>query len=146
VLSGAQPVSDAIVEAKLSRATYYKLESQALKAMLVALQPGAETSPGAEGPALRVAQLEQKVKRLEQDKRRAERLLYLTRQVVKPGPFKSMPGRPSKRREGPSSTRAGRKPSPSSKTTPTATPARSAPAPSSPTPAGAAVPSIGSES
>ena len=139
-------MSDAITEASVSRGTYYKLESQALRAMLAALQPGAEASSAAEGPALRIAQLEQKVNRLEQDKRRAERLLFLTRQVVKPGPVKTAQGRPPKRRERPSSTRAGRKPSPASKTTTPPVAQRTPPSPSSPTPAGAAAPSSGSES
>ena len=145
VLSGAQPVSDAIAEASVSRGTYYKMESQALRAMLAALQPGAQASSGAEGPAMRIAQLEQKVKRLEQDKRRAERLLFLTRQVVKPGPVKAAQGRPPKHRQRLCSTRAGSKPSPASKAM-TAPAPPAAPTPSSPTPAGAAAPSSGSES
>ena len=59
--------------------------------------------------------LEAKVKRLEQEKRRAERLLLLTRQMVKPGSVKTAAGR---KRRG--STSAGKKSSITSrKTSPT---------------------------
>lgn len=146
VLSGAQPVSEAIAEASISRGTYYKLESQALQAMLAALQPGAEAGSGTAGPAARIAQLEARVRHLEQDKRRAERLLFLTRQVVKPGTLKAAPGRPRKTRRPSSSTRPGKRLSPTSKTTPTPAPERTSPSPSTPTPSGAAAPSSGSES
>ena len=144
VLSGEQPVSEAIAQAQISRGTYYKLESQALKAMLGALQPGAEASSAGEGPAQRIAQLETKVKRLEQDKRRSDRLLFLTRQVVKPGPMKSAPGRPAKGQQPRSSKPAGKRPSPASKTKSASEP--TSPTPSSPTPAGAAAPWPGTES
>ena len=42
VLSGEKPVTDAISEAGISRATYYHLETRALSSMLRALAPGAE--------------------------------------------------------------------------------------------------------
>jgi hypothetical protein len=38
------------------------------------------------------------VQRLEKEKRRTERLLYLTRKVVRPGPMKTAIGRPSKKK------------------------------------------------
>jgi len=49
----------------------------------------------------RIAELEAKVRQLEQDKRRTDRLLYLTRKVVKLGPLSTgARGRPSKARLG----------------------------------------------
>lgn len=107
VLSGQTPVSDAIEAAQISRPLYYQLEERALKAMLSALTPGSTDDSVAESPAKRIAQLEQKVSELEQDNRRAERLLLLTRKVMK-GPVKMASGRPPKARP-PSSTSTGRK-------------------------------------
>jgi hypothetical protein len=81
VLSGEKPVTQAIQEAGISRGTYYQLETRALEAMLLALGPrplGRERQT-----STRVWELEAKLKRLEQAKRRAERLLQLTRKVVK---------------------------------------------------------------
>lgn len=125
VLSGERPVTEVIEEAQISRGHYYNLEERALRAMLLALMPGGE-SETAETPAKRIAQLEQKVAELERQKRRGERLLLLTRKVVKSGPVTTSSGRRS-------STRAGRKPSKSSATKkPSAMP----PSPSTPTPAG----------
>src|SRR5512136_369442 len=81
VLSGEKPVSDAIAEAKPSRGTYYHLEERAMQAMLRALSPlagpdGTE-SLGLELALGQVKEQEKKVARLEQDKRRLERLLYM---------------------------------------------------------------------
>ena len=87
VLSGETPVTDAIEQAKIARATYYKLESRALNAMLGAMNPLA--SPNANGAADlsaamgQIGALEAKLKRLEQEKRRAERLLLLTRKTIR---------------------------------------------------------------
>lgn len=87
VLSGETPVTEAITRAKLSRATYYKLETRALQAMLAALNPLA--GQAADGRAdlslasARIGELEGKVKLLERDKRRSERLLLLTRKSLK---------------------------------------------------------------
>ena len=106
VISGEQAVTDAITEAQISRGTYYQLEERALKAMLAALMPGGEQAPNA-SPAARIAELEEKVAMLERHKRRSERLLLLTRKLVKPGSMKSGAGRKPKR----SSTSPGRKPS-----------------------------------
>ncbi|MGH6892773.1 MAG: hypothetical protein ACREEP_10990 [Dongiaceae bacterium] len=87
VLSGETPVTAAIAQAKISRATYYKLETRALQAMLAALNPlAAPLAHGlAERPraASRIAELEGRVRCLEQDKRRAERLLLLTRKSIR---------------------------------------------------------------
>jgi hypothetical protein len=115
VLSGERPVTEVVEEAKMSRQTYYQLESRAVRAMLSALLPGGgEATSQAESQARRVEELEHKVRRLEQDKRRSDRLLYVTRQVVKPGPLTTGLGRPPKGR-GRSSTSAGKKPSRASK-------------------------------
>lgn len=129
VLSGEVSVSDAIEKAQISRAFYYDLEERALGAMLLALTPGSETQ--ASSPQARIAQLEERCKKLEQDKRRSERLLFLTRRVIKPGTLKSAKGRPPKKRKAASSTPRGSKPSPSST--------------SSKTPALASSPTSGSE-
>ena len=88
VLSGQKPVTDAIEQAKISRGHYYQLEERALKAILTAMEPG--TSPGRPPETTtRLLQLEEKVKELEADKRRLERLLSMTRKVLRPGPMKS---------------------------------------------------------
>ena len=130
VLSGEKPVTDVIAEAKLSRGTYYHLEERAMNAMLRALSATAGPD-GTESVAMalaqgRVKELEARVVRLEQDKRRLERLLYLTRKVVKPGPMMvERRGRPRGRRStktGPSvspSLSPTSKPSPSETSTPT---------------------------
>jgi hypothetical protein len=126
VLSGERPVSEVIQTMKISRQTYYHLETKALKSMLAALVPGA--SDGAPtGMTERLRALEQKVSRLEREKRRAERLLLLTRQVVKARPVMSKHGRPRKPR---SSTKNGTRRLPGSTKAPTTSPAT----PSIPTP------------
>jgi len=132
VLSGTTPVSEAIAEAKISRGTYYQLETRAMNAMLQALMPGAETSGAGEPLALQMARSEARIKRLEREKRRTERLLYLTRKVLKPGPVKTDKG-PRKRR-GRKSRADGKAPSTSSKRTGILSP----PDPSTPTLAGTA--------
>jgi hypothetical protein len=124
VLSGEKPVSDAIAESGLSRNTYYQLEEKALDAMLSALgpkPPGRKADQSAE-----IAALEAKVMRLEEEKRRTERLLLLTRKVVRTGRL-TLPGAGR-----PRSTTAGAKRSNGSSTT-----SPSPASPSTPTPAGA---------
>jgi hypothetical protein len=143
VLSGEQPVTDAIAAEQISRQMYYQLEERALRAMVAALMPGSsEDGPSrADSPQKRIAELEEKVARLEREKRRGERLLLLTRKVIR-GPLKTAAGRPSKAAGLPSSTKNGPTPSPSSKAK-----ARTAsPSPSSPTPGGEVAPSAGTES
>lgn len=89
VLSGEQPVTDAIEATGVSRQLYYQLEERALKAMLRALMPSAEAREEVETSlAGQVQQLQTRVQQLEQEKRRAERLLLLTRKLVRPGPVK----------------------------------------------------------
>lgn len=84
VLSGRVTVTEALGQARLARPTYYQLEQRALEAMLQALTPGAESAGSRDrlAQARRVAQLEGQVQRLEQARRRAERLLVLTRKVL----------------------------------------------------------------
>jgi len=125
VLSGEKPVTDAIGEAGISRATYYHLETRVLSAMLRALGPGAEeTEDGS--PQRQLAKLEQKVKLLEQGKRRAERLLLMTRRVM--GPVKTR------------LTTSGRSPSRSSRRRKKSPAAKPGPSFSIPAPTGVGVP------
>lgn len=99
VLSGQVPVTDAIAQAQISRGHYYQLEERALKAVLDAMEPGA--SPGRPPETTtRLLQLEEKVKQLEVDKRRLERLLTMTRKVLRPRPMKTALGRPSSAKGG----------------------------------------------
>lgn len=103
VLSGETPVTDAIAAAGLSRATYYKLEERALRAMMWALSPasgpdGTEESALAQARA-KVEELEAKVKGLEKERRRADRMAMLVRKLVKAGPY-VMPGRGRPRGSG----------------------------------------------
>jgi hypothetical protein len=81
VLSGEKPVTDAILEAKVSRQTYYHLESRALQAMLASTtDTGAVELAAATGT---IAELQERVARLEREKRRTERLLLLTRKSIR---------------------------------------------------------------
>lgn len=84
VLSGEKGVEDASREAQISSQQYYQFEKKALSAMLAALVPGA-SSDGSMAPAMK--QMEKKIAELETAKRRLERLLFLTRMAVKPGPM-----------------------------------------------------------
>jgi hypothetical protein len=104
VLSGRVPVTDAIREAKISRGTYYKLETRALQAMLAALTPGRnEAAPAKQGSTRQLEKLTAKLSKAEADKRRLERLLSLSKRVLGPGPVKS----PKKRTRRRASARAG---------------------------------------
>ena len=85
VLSGETPVSDAIQQAKISRGTYYQMETRALGAMLAVLNPAAVAksgSPDLEAAAARIGELQRRIARLEQEKRRTQRLLHLTRKTI----------------------------------------------------------------
>lgn len=84
VISGEKPVTRAIAEAKISRGTYYQMEARALKAMVTALSPMA-VPVGTGNPdraATQIALLKARIERLEQQKRRSERLLLLTRKTL----------------------------------------------------------------
>lgn len=86
VLSGETPVTQAIAQARISRGTYYQLETRALKAMLAALNPiatvGKRSAPDLS--ATRIQALMEQVRVLEQDKRRMKRLLLLARKARSP--------------------------------------------------------------
>jgi hypothetical protein len=110
VISGEKPVTDAVAESGMSRMTYYQLETKALAAMVAALSPSAPGRPPAVTEAARIRELEEKVKTLEQEKRRAERLLYVTRKLVRPGKL-TFP-----RAKGTKSEGGGKSGSPGSKT------------------------------
>jgi hypothetical protein len=100
VLSGEKPVTDAILEAKISRGTYYQMETRALKAMLAALNPLASAkddgSADLSAAAARIEELQAKAQRLEQEKRRTERLLLLTRKTLRSPLTVRRRGRPPK--------------------------------------------------
>lgn len=138
VLSGEKPVTDAILEAGISRGLYYQLEEKALRAMLRALAPGAISEAagtnGADGMLKRIGELEAQLKQAQQERRRTDRLLYLTRKMVKPGKVASPNrGRPKTAR---SSMRRGARSSTGS-TNPAIVPAQSpSTSPSTPTPDG----------
>jgi hypothetical protein len=85
VLSGETPVTDAIARSHISRGTYYQLETRALNAMLAALNPIATAAPNAlpDLSATRIEALMQRIRTLEQDKRRTQRLLLLTRKSLR---------------------------------------------------------------
>jgi len=104
VLSGQKPVTDAIEEAQISSGHYYQLEERALKAILEAMEPGAGPGRPPE-TTTRLLQLEEKQKQLEADKRRLERLLSMTRKVLRPGPLKTALRRPRSARAGKSDSR-----------------------------------------
>jgi hypothetical protein len=134
VLSGEKTVEDASREADIIPALYYQLEKKALSAMLAALVPGA-TKDGSPAPAM--IQMEKRIRELETTKRRLERLLFLTRMTVKPGPMThGKRGRPRTRPASvddgpPRSTRSRKR---------TSTKAAKTPPASTPTPAGADAP------
>lgn len=87
VLSGQVPVSDAITQAKISRAHYYQLETRALRAILASMNPLASSAPDGtpdlSATAARIEELEGQVRRLEQEKRRTQRLWLLTRKSLR---------------------------------------------------------------
>jgi hypothetical protein len=104
VLSGEKPVTDAVTDTGISRGMYYQLETRALEAMLRALGPAAVETPREESGALRrIAELEVKLQKAEAAKRRAERLLLMTRRLVKGGV--TLRGRTSSTRSGKSPSR-----------------------------------------
>jgi hypothetical protein len=136
VLSGEQGVTEVIMEAGISRQSYYDLETRALHAMLRALVPGAGSDAGPTSAEKRVTELEQRVKQLVTEKRRSERLLLLTRKVMKTGKPKTTTRKSS--RKPASSTTRGSKPSAASKRSRKVTEAtKPQESPSTPTPDGA---------
>jgi hypothetical protein len=102
VLSGERPVSDVLEEQGISRGTYYNFEQRALEGMLAALiplTPGETSELPSASPAKRIVELEAKVAKLERDRRRHDRLLYLTQSVMGSGSVKSASGRPTKNKK-----------------------------------------------
>jgi hypothetical protein len=85
VLSGERPVTEVIEAAGISRGTYYQLETRAIAAMLKALGPAPLEEASGPPSSKRIGELEEKVKLLEQGRRRTKRLLLLTRKVVRSG-------------------------------------------------------------
>lgn len=139
VLSGEKPVTAAIAEAGISRPLYYQYESKALLAMLRALAPGASAARALDEASAqqRVVDLEAEVAALHQDKRRLERLLYLTRKVLPAGPV-AMAEKRGRKPKPRGSVKRGRGRSPSS--TMTSATSATSPAASTPMPAGAPTP------
>src|SRR5258706_5796430 len=88
VLSGHTPVTAAIAEHGISRPLYYQLETKGVVGMMRALVPGANAaaSPDDATPMRQIADLEEKVARLEQENRRLERLLFFAKKVLPTGP------------------------------------------------------------
>lgn len=127
VLSGEIGVADAVKQATISQTTYQQYETRALEAMLHALTPDGTESGISASPTRRIAELEAKVLELEKGKRRAERLLLVTRNIVKPGSVTTGAGRQAKRRARPSSMRPGSKPLKSSAMSTTQLPTTAAP-------------------
>jgi hypothetical protein len=136
VVSGHTPVTAAIAEHGISRPLYYQLETKGLVGMMRALIPGANaaSSPDDATPMRQIIELEQRVVRLEQENRRLERLLFLAKKVLPPGPV-AFPQRRG-RKPGRRSTGDGLAPLPGSKKPATTT---SGPT-STPTTAGASAP------
>jgi hypothetical protein len=130
VLSGETSVEDASHAAQITSQQYYQFEKKALTAMLAALVPGASTD-GSMAPAMK--QMERKIRDLEIAKRRLERLLFLTRMTVKPGPMShGKRGRPRTVRASEDAGRTRSRRSTTSKKT-----SAPAPPPSTPTQDGA---------
>ena len=130
VLSGEQPVTDAIEASGISRQLYYQLEEKALKAMMRALGPSTEDDEHlTQTLSAQLEAAQARVRELETQKRRAERLLLLTRKLVRPGGMTV--GRGGRPRKYPRRSTQGGKPS-SKKSTEKMLPAdTSSPAPTS---------------
>ena len=121
VLSGETPVTEAVTQAGISRGTYYQMETRALNAMLRVLSPTVpEDELGSPSPVRRILELEEKVKKLEQARRRSERLLVLTRKVVKGAPLGTRGRKTSSTPSGkhPSRRSTNESPRPSTPTSP----------------------------
>lgn len=135
VLSGEQPVTDAIEATGVSRQLYYQLEERALKAMVRAMLPSAEGREEVETSlAGQVQSLQARVQQLEMEKRRAERLLLLTRKLVRPGPVKVGKGGRRARGSAVAGPSASKRARPTTAPTPLPQPAISATTPGDPTP------------
>jgi len=107
LLSGECTMTEACAATQCSQGTLQGYERRALEAMVAALMPDASSDGVSISSSQRIAELEAQVKHLEQGKRRAERLLVLTRQLVKPGPVTTGAGRRPGSRSRPKSERNG---------------------------------------
>lgn len=94
VLSGRVPVTQAIEDAKISRGTYYQLETRALQAMLRALAPSSTSDDETSTDGATLVELKARVDKLEVERRRLERLLAMTTKVLGKGPMATARGRP----------------------------------------------------
>lgn len=112
VLSGEKSVTQATEEADITRALYYQIERRALEAMIEAVTP---KPPGRRNKTCdQIQALQAQIETLEKDKRRAERLLFLTRKVLKRGPLSA-----KKKKRTTSSGRSNAPDTPSTSSTPT---------------------------
>jgi hypothetical protein len=144
VLSGETPVSTAIEREGISRQTYYIWETRALNAILAAMVP-TELAPGYDPsvtPEQKIGSLEKQLGQSERDKRRAERMLSLTRQALRAVPVKTglHPGRP---KGIPRSAKYGKDASTNSKAT---SPVDGVASPSTPISTSGTMPTAGGES
>jgi hypothetical protein len=156
LLSGETTLAEAAESAECSPITVQKYETRALEAMLGALSPDASPDGTTTSSTQRIADLEKRLSQLEREKRRAERLLMLTRQMIRSGPITTGVGRRPGSRSRRKSENAGAPPSQASTTTsrPRAPPPKtratpstssftttsSSPAPPPPTPASTPTP------
>lgn len=105
VMSGRVPVSDAVEQAKISRGFYYQLETKALQAVLAAMMPGATPTGGQPNLTRHIDELETKVHKLEEEKRRLERLLAMTAKVLGRGSVTTAKSKKRKKTPSKNSTR-----------------------------------------
>jgi hypothetical protein len=101
VLSGEKAVTEVIAEHRISRPTYYQQETKALTAMLEALTPGQNGSrklSKVDELTRQVEKLQAKLEASERRERRTQRLLHMTRKMVKPGKVTTGKKRKSRRR------------------------------------------------
>src|SRR5689334_25763 len=111
MLSGETTIAEAAEAGECSPLTVQKYEKQALEAMLAALTPKTGPDGLPTSSARRITDLETRIAQLERDKRRMERLLALTRQLVRPGPVATAAGRRPGSRSRRKSEAAGEQPS-----------------------------------
>jgi hypothetical protein len=87
VLSGQRTVSDVIEESKMTRQSYYNMETRAVMVMLRELGASGGLTAEYRRAQQEVREQELRIERLLEDKRRLEHLLMVTRRLVKTGPM-----------------------------------------------------------
>jgi hypothetical protein len=107
LMSGERTMTEAAEAAQCSPLTLQKYEKRAVEAMIVALMPDASPDGVSTSTSKRIADLEARIAQLETAKRRSERLLILTRQLIKAGPVTTGSGRRPGRRSRRKSDTAG---------------------------------------